>query len=559
MGRLIALASAVLIACGACGSKPTKVGGQPSWRKPRAVGDASSGGGGVDPVAPPVAVVLAPSVTGAGAYNDPPRTPAPSSPVGDAIAAEIAALAPPAATPHADGRLYAAADELASIVPQEGVLPYPVVEFALQHHGIIEPSPNMLVVWGPLDQPQLIAENLRPRLAELLHGDPLRRFGIGTAARGERGAVIVMLQASFVDTQPIPRALPAGGSARLAGRVLPGFTDPEAFITRDDGTVERVPLARGPDGAIAGEIRCGARIGRQQVEIAASDRTGSTVLANFPVWCGERPPAEISAEVDPDDARPVVSAEDAEARMLVLLNRDRALAKLPALEADPAVAAVARAHSRDMLEHGFVGHVSPTTGSAADRVAAAGIKTGVILENIARAYGIAEAQAGLMNSPGHRANALSPSATRVGIGVVLGEEVAGRRELYVTQVFTRIPPPLDRDRDHALVLDRLLGQRMAQGDATLDRVAGRYAAALAAGTDRKQASAAASAELQSVGGGYRQAASIVTAVSDFAAIDADAIWGTLTANRVGLGLAQGPHPDLGPDTYWIVIIMATSR
>mgnify|MGYP006921745769 CR=1 FL=1 len=31
----------------------------------------------------------------------------------------------------------------------------------------------------------------------------------------------------------------------------------------------------------------------------------------------------------------------------------------------------------------------------------AALGTGVILENIARAYGVSEAQAGLMNSPGH--------------------------------------------------------------------------------------------------------------------------------------------------------------
>lgn len=549
MYRLAVAALAIV----ACSSGPKRVGGQPSWRtKQKPPAQVT--------VAPPVVQVkLAPSASAVAAYNDPPLAPAPSSPVGDAIAEEIEALAPPTNRPVADGRLYAAAADLAAVVPPEGVLPYPVVEFALQHHGIIEPSPNMLVVWGPLDQPALLVENLRPRLAELLHGAPLRRFGIGTAVRGDRGAVIVMMQASFVDTQPFPRALPARGTARLVGRVLPGFTDPEAFVTRGDGSVERIPLVVAAGGAIAGDFACGERLGRQQVEIAASDATGSTVLANFPVWCGETPPDRMSAEIDPEDAAPVTSAEAAEARMLVLLNRDREAAGLPPLDADPAVAAVARAHSLDMRDHGFVGHVSPTTGSAADRVDAAGIKTGVVLENIARAYGVAEAQAGLMNSPGHRANALSPAATRVGIGIVLGDEVAGRRELYVTQVFTRIPPPLDRERGHRQVVARLTAKRGLTTDPALDGIADRYAAALAAGTERKRASAQASIELQAVGNAYRQAASVVTAVTDLAAVDPEAIFGGMTANRLGVGLAQGPHPDLGPGAYWIVVIMATTR
>src|SRR3954465_11899568 len=88
-------------------------------------------------------------------------------------------------------------------------------------------------------------------------------------------------------------------------------------------------------------------------------------------------------------------------------------------------------------------HISPTTGSAADRVRAAKIKTAVVLENVARAYGVSEAHEGLMNSPGHRANIMSGIATHIGIGVVFGEEVSGRREMFITQVFTRVPPRVD--------------------------------------------------------------------------------------------------------------------
>ena len=44
-----------------------------------------------------------------------------------------------------------------------------------------------------------------------------------------------------------------------------------------------------------------------------------------------------------------------------------------------------------------------------------GVDAMLILENVARAFTAGEAERGLMNSPGHRANILSKEATRVGL------------------------------------------------------------------------------------------------------------------------------------------------
>ena len=105
------------------------------------------------------------------------------------------------------------------------------------------------------------------------------------------------------------------------------------------------------------------------------------------------------------------------AMLLALVNRDRQVAGLPGLLWDEHVADVARGHSTEMRRTKIVAHLSPVTGSAADRVRAAKIKTAVVLENVARAYGLGEAHQGLMNSPGHRANLMSHAATHLGIGV----------------------------------------------------------------------------------------------------------------------------------------------
>jgi uncharacterized protein YkwD len=104
--------------------------------------------------------------------------------------------------------------------------------------------------------------------------------------------------------------------------------------------------------------------------------------------------------------------------------------------ADPRLTAIARAHSRDMVDHDFVGHVSPRTGTAMDRVHRAGLAPELVLENVGRAYAAEEAESGFLASPGHRGNLLDPRARLLGVGIVFGPAVTGTRPLFVTQLFT---------------------------------------------------------------------------------------------------------------------------
>lgn len=162
---------------------------------------------------------------------------------------------------------------------------------------------------------------------------------------------------------------------------------------------------------------------------------GSAVVANFPVWCGEDPPRSVRV---PPPRPASATAEEAEAAIVELVNRERRRAGLPPLRPDVRLGRVAREHSADMMDGESVGHVSPATGTPSDRARRAGLAPAVLLENVARAYSPEEAQAGLMGSPGHRRNVLSPDVPRVGVGVALGREVGGRRELWVTELFAKM-------------------------------------------------------------------------------------------------------------------------
>ena len=540
------LALAIVILA-ACSGRATQVGSQPSWR-------------GKQPIATQAAapVTFAPSSEAVVNYNER-VTPPPSSPLNDAVLTAVRASAAQSSipTPVADGRLFAACQELAEVVPEEGIVSYSVVEFALQRHGIIEPSPHLLVVWGNIDEPQLIVDQLKPRLAEIYADGATARVGIGAAKRNPdgTGAVVFALQASGVSTNPIPRTLPANGSFKLDAVVDVRFHEPELFITREDGTTERVAIDIGRNGAFKATVACGKHLGRQQVEITASDTSGSTVLANFPVWCGEKAPTSITIE-PPGEDNTVVSAEEAEKRLLALMNRDRQAAGVGPVIWDDRVAAVARAHSEDMRQTKIVAHISPTTGSAADRVKKANIKTAVVLENVARAYGVGEAHGGLMNSPGHRANMLAGAATHVGIGVVLGEDVSGRREMFITQVFIRIPPKVDRGVAANVVRDRINAVRPVEVDGRLSDVAQDLAEGLAAGKPRDSLWPGAKKKLDAFNRSYARVGSVTSAVADMDSVDGKQMLGDYKADAIGVGIAQGNHPDIGEGAIWIVVLMA---
>ena len=126
------------------------------------------------------------------------------------------------------------------------------------------------------------------------------------------------------------------------------------------------------------------------------------------------------------------AAAAAEGRMLGLLNADRARNGLGPLTPDPALAAVARAHSQDMVSHGFFSHNSPSTGDPEARLNRSGIAWRAYAENVSYNSSVEESEASLMRSPGHRANILNPSYDTVGIGIV-----QGARSLFVTQVFIK--------------------------------------------------------------------------------------------------------------------------
>jgi uncharacterized protein YkwD len=118
------------------------------------------------------------------------------------------------------------------------------------------------------------------------------------------------------------------------------------------------------------------------------------------------------------DSKTLSLDEVSEQGMFNLVNQERVKRGIRELAWDSKIVPLARAHAQDMWERSYFSHVSPEGKDVGDRLEEARIDYQFAGENLALAPTLSMAQAGLMNSEGHRANILEPEFSRVGIGVI---------------------------------------------------------------------------------------------------------------------------------------------
>jgi uncharacterized protein YkwD len=121
------------------------------------------------------------------------------------------------------------------------------------------------------------------------------------------------------------------------------------------------------------------------------------------------------------------------ARVLDLTNAERQKAGLPPLVLNTQLSQAAQQYSQVLSRDSCFAHTCGPVPDMVQRVLQAGYGNwSAVGENIAAGYTSPEALvAGWMNSPGHRANILSPKYREIGIGLVNG----GKYGAYWTQDF----------------------------------------------------------------------------------------------------------------------------
>ncbi len=133
-------------------------------------------------------------------------------------------------------------------------------------------------------------------------------------------------------------------------------------------------------------------------------------------------------------------------QLMALANASRAEAGLGRLAWDESLAAAARAHCLRMAAEGPIAHRYGGEDSLSDRAAKVGARFDLIEENVAVGPNPATIHQEWMQSPGHRANLLSPDVNRVGIAVV-----AVRGVLYATADYARSVEKLTQTQVEARV------------------------------------------------------------------------------------------------------------
>lgn len=460
-----------------------------------------------------------------------------------------------------DPRLATLSRQLSELLDAGGEPPpAEVIQFFAWNLGLIEPVPHVLVLGLP-DRAS-IPDQVQRSMDQFLGHQPYTHWGGVILPRGGVWLIVISLSSRDTTLDAVPRA-PSAGPLVLRGSLATGYSNPIVAVQLPDGSTTRIPGGAGPAFDLHIPLSQG---GEHHVELLADGPHGDSVIANFPVYLGTTPPTSIRVRAAVDTTSGSTDVTSVHDELLRMLNETRAGAGLPALTIDSRAETIAMAHSQDMVAHDFTGHESPTTGSPADRVRAAGLHSGLVLENIGRGYSAREIHDGLVASPGHRANLVNADANVVGIGVV-ADASDGRTAFIATEVFLRFAQPIDVSTAPQTVLDAINHARTARGAQAVSMEPNLQAAADQAARDfftnptmtTQDAVDQASTAMRRFSLAFRRLGGVMAVVTVLD--EATELEPSFEAdvNYVGIGVAQGTRPDTGENAIAVVIMLGWAR
>ncbi|MEZ4367528.1 MAG: CAP domain-containing protein [Kofleriaceae bacterium] len=363
---------------------------------------------------------------------------------------------------RADANLAQAARELALQAARLGELPPESVLGVLLHAaGAPDVSASVHLTQADERDPDAYGQTVDDALAHAPRGAGPIRIGVAEIATDDlrRGRTLVALVArADVELDGVPTTAQPGAPWRARVTPVGAWRELHALALGPRGEPVEVTLTEHA-GALELTMTAPAGADGEQVAVAIDGvgPDGPGKLMQLTVWLGAAVPATHRVVIVGDDP-PDLDELDAAEHAFALLEADRARLGAPPLARDVALDAIAHAHSVDMRDGGFFGHRSPRTGLAGDRLRAAGYRASAHGENLARNDRLAEAEASLVASLGHRANIADPRFTVVGLGAVADAD----GQWYLTQLFARPAPRLD-DGSPARLATRADDARAAAG------------------------------------------------------------------------------------------------
>jgi uncharacterized protein YkwD len=449
-----------------------------------------------------------------------------------------------------DGRLAKVALALAhSLDPRSSDLNLAQLASMTREQGLINGLPQ--VVWASAESLQrsrvLVIERAQPILAR----DASTHFGVAAEKRGPLWIVVLVLDHRLIELEPIPTALATAGTVRVRARLLENLSDATLVVTRPDGKFEYA--ARNQRESTLDHTLTLSE-GSWGLEILGSGERGPSVVANMVVDVGtSRTPTTLTTS----DQSPLTVASFTSG-LEALITAERMRQDLPSLTRNASLDSVAAAHSADMREHRFIGHLSPTTGGPSERIVQARVPAWALRENVARGYTPQEVHAFLMGSPAHRASILSADTDQLGLGVIEQYE-RGRQAFVVTELFARRPFEITADQ---MLTDILTGApRNARQPVAKDAKLSDGALA-AAKRFFSEPTLPQDALLQTAMNEARRPRGAKTVTARLfvgvlpSSIDLTEQLLDPAVRWIGAGIARGDHPQFGVDTLAIVVFIA---
>jgi len=167
-----------------------------------------------------------------------------------------------------------------------------------------------------------------------------------------------------------------------------------------------------PTGALAAGTYT-VKSGDTMWKIAVKTQTGTQELINA------NPSLKNPNLIYPGQVLTVPTKADAttEAKVVQLVNAERAKAGLKPLASNWELARVAKIKAQDMTDKKYFSHTSPTYGDPFKMMKDFGIKYTAAGENIAQGQKTPEeVMKAWMNSSGHKANIMSSTYNQIGVG-----------------------------------------------------------------------------------------------------------------------------------------------
>jgi uncharacterized protein YkwD len=457
-----------------------------------------------------------------------------------------------------DPRLAAIAELLEPHLREGGKLPpAEVILFLARHMGVTFPEIHSLLVGTP--NVATIGASVSDGVASYLSRVPYDRYGAYTFERDGLTISVVLLASSHVELDPLPRELEGAAELHVRGRLRGTLSRPELVVIHPDGRSERTSLGRG--ASIDHRVQLTAP-GVARLQILAQGEKGTVPVATLPIAVGVRHARTL--DLDARDVAPGAAEPEALAQGLFqLLSAARAEAGSPPLTLDQGLTDLALAHSRDMRESSFMGHTSPTHGTPSERAARAGLRSGLILENVGRGPSARDIHQGLVASPAHHRNLLNPDVTHVGIGV----EPDGKGDFLVTQIFLKMTAAIDVEEARGKLLAAINEGRKARGakpvasDSNLEAAAAEGVMEYFAdpSLDQHGAVAKANAAVRKFSIVFARVGSVMTVVDEVE--QAYRLEPTFDPGirYVGIGVAQGDRDDLPPNSIAIIVLLGWPR